>query len=137
MVMVLFPDCDETCESCYGDGPDMCTKCVPGMVLRDGVCTGKLICLLISTLGSQSSSSGRWCNSRLFSCVSDLESVLALTSMRSHKWYKNGSKYLTYLGLLALTGLVLLKSVWMAAIIGSALAAYVAINEYLPKTESR
>ena len=76
-------------------------------------------------------------SSRHFRCVSDLESVLALTSMRSHKWYKSGSKYLTYLGLLALTGLVLLKSVWVAAIIGSALAAYVAINELVPKSESR
>ncbi|KAL5279226.1 CRELD2 family protein [Megaselia abdita] len=32
-------DCDRSCESCDGDGPDMCKKCSPGYELREGKCT--------------------------------------------------------------------------------------------------
>lgn len=28
-------DCDKGCNGCYGDGPDMCTKCAEGYVLKD------------------------------------------------------------------------------------------------------
>lgn len=30
--------CDRACESCEGDGPDMCTRCAQGYTLQDNVC---------------------------------------------------------------------------------------------------
>ncbi|XP_014243710.1 cysteine-rich with EGF-like domain protein 2 [Cimex lectularius] len=32
--------CDNSCEGCHGDGPDMCNKCASGYVLKDGLCIG-------------------------------------------------------------------------------------------------
>lgn len=34
-------DCDRSCASCDGDGPDMCMECAEGYELRDGMCTGE------------------------------------------------------------------------------------------------
>lgn len=34
--------CDQACDGCHGDGPDMCTKCATGYVLHDNICTGKM-----------------------------------------------------------------------------------------------
>lgn len=31
-------ECDKACETCYGDGPDMCDKCAKGYYLKDNVC---------------------------------------------------------------------------------------------------
>jgi len=36
----LLAACDRACESCEGDGPDMCTRCAQGYTLRDNVCVG-------------------------------------------------------------------------------------------------
>lgn len=33
--------CDQACDGCHGDGPDMCTKCANGYVLRDNICVDK------------------------------------------------------------------------------------------------
>lgn len=33
--------CDQSCDGCHGDGPDMCTKCAAGYSLKDGLCVGK------------------------------------------------------------------------------------------------
>ncbi|KAL1130167.1 hypothetical protein AAG570_013105 [Ranatra chinensis] len=30
--------CDRACESCHGDGPDMCEKCAQGYILKDHIC---------------------------------------------------------------------------------------------------
>lgn len=32
--------CDRACESCQGDGPDMCDTCAEGYTLKDNVCVG-------------------------------------------------------------------------------------------------
>ena len=39
----LLAACDRACESCEGDGPDMCTKCAQGYTLQDNVCVGTYI----------------------------------------------------------------------------------------------
>lgn len=36
----LLAACDRACESCEGDGPDMCTRCAQGYTLQDNVCVG-------------------------------------------------------------------------------------------------
>lgn len=33
--------CDTSCESCYGDGPDMCDSCKEGYNMKDNVCVGR------------------------------------------------------------------------------------------------
>lgn len=33
--------CDQSCDGCSGDGPDMCDRCVSGYGLKDGICMGK------------------------------------------------------------------------------------------------
>ncbi|XP_069692770.1 cysteine-rich with EGF-like domain protein 2 isoform X5 [Periplaneta americana] len=33
--------CDKACESCQGDGPDMCDKCAEGYSLKDNICVGR------------------------------------------------------------------------------------------------
>jgi hypothetical protein len=41
--MSLFAACDRACESCQGDGPDMCDTCAEGYTLKDNVCMGMYI----------------------------------------------------------------------------------------------
>lgn len=41
--------CDQSCQGCHGDGPDMCVKCAAGHHLKDGLCTPR-----------QSSTSADW-----------------------------------------------------------------------------
>jgi hypothetical protein len=36
----LIAVCDRACESCQGDGPDMCDKCAEGYALKDNICVG-------------------------------------------------------------------------------------------------
>ena len=31
-------ECDESCDGCFGDGPDMCERCKVGYVFRDKIC---------------------------------------------------------------------------------------------------
>uniref|UniRef100_A0A0A9W637 Cysteine-rich with EGF-like domain protein 2 n=1 Tax=Lygus hesperus TaxID=30085 RepID=A0A0A9W637_LYGHE len=31
--------CDQSCDGCHGDGPDMCQSCAEGFRLKDGLCT--------------------------------------------------------------------------------------------------
>ncbi|KAK9503967.1 hypothetical protein O3M35_010417 [Rhynocoris fuscipes] len=33
--------CDNSCQGCHGDGPDMCDKCADGYTLKDGLCISK------------------------------------------------------------------------------------------------
>lgn len=33
-------ECDKSCNSCTGDGPDLCTECTDGYELRNGHCKG-------------------------------------------------------------------------------------------------
>ncbi|XP_046671643.1 cysteine-rich with EGF-like domain protein 2 [Homalodisca vitripennis] len=33
--------CDPSCDTCTGDGPDMCEKCAPGFVLKDNLCVNE------------------------------------------------------------------------------------------------
>lgn len=39
----LLAACDKACESCEGDGPDMCTRCAQGYTLQDNMCVGTYI----------------------------------------------------------------------------------------------
>jgi hypothetical protein len=39
----LLAACDKACESCEGDGPDMCTGCAQGYSLQDNMCVGMYI----------------------------------------------------------------------------------------------
>jgi hypothetical protein len=39
-VVCLVAVCDRACQSCQGDGPDMCDKCAEGYTLKDNVCEG-------------------------------------------------------------------------------------------------
>lgn len=41
--MSLLAACDRACESCQGDGPDMCDKCAEGYIMKDNVCVGAYI----------------------------------------------------------------------------------------------
>jgi len=41
----LLAACDRACESCEGDGPDMCSRCAQGYTLQDNVCVGTYILL--------------------------------------------------------------------------------------------
>lgn len=52
-------DCDRSCESCDGDGPDMCKKCAEGFELREGKCTGEFYCSFCCLR----SGSGAWLSS--------------------------------------------------------------------------
>ena len=33
-------ECDISCAGCTGDGPDTCTDCAEGYILKDGICIG-------------------------------------------------------------------------------------------------
>lgn len=33
--------CDQACDTCTGDGPDMCEKCASGFVLKDNICVNE------------------------------------------------------------------------------------------------
>lgn len=33
--------CDQSCDTCTGDGPDMCDNCAPGYVLKDNMCVNE------------------------------------------------------------------------------------------------
>lgn len=39
----LLAACDRACETCEGDGPDMCIKCAQGYILQDIMCVGTYI----------------------------------------------------------------------------------------------
>lgn len=41
--MVLKKECDKSCSSCTGDGPDECIECATNFELRDGLCKGKFL----------------------------------------------------------------------------------------------
>lgn len=45
-----FAECDRSCDGCTGDGPDLCEKCAEGYELRDGICSGKILCNLLPSL---------------------------------------------------------------------------------------
>lgn len=41
VIIIWFEECDKSCGSCTGDGPDECVECAANFELRDGMCKGK------------------------------------------------------------------------------------------------
>ncbi|XP_035429822.2 cysteine-rich with EGF-like domain protein 2 isoform X1 [Spodoptera frugiperda] len=85
--------CDKSCDTCHGDGPDMCRKCAKGY-----------------------SKKGEF-------CIADREDEDQSEKLTT-------TRYMTYVGLLIATGILLPRSTSLGSIVGAMVLSYILGAEY-------